>query len=33
VDGYLRRIGVEPFDTRTGLGGVEIWIALEDAGS
>jgi AraC family transcriptional regulator len=24
---------LETFDTRTGLGGVEIWIALEDAGS
>ena len=24
---------LETFDTRTGLGGVEIWIALEDSGS
>jgi hypothetical protein len=24
---------LETFDTRTSLGGVEIWIALEDAGS
>jgi hypothetical protein len=24
---------LETFDTRIGLGGVEIWIALEDAGS
>jgi AraC family transcriptional regulator len=33
ADGPTIERHLETFDPRTGLGGVEIWIALEDAGS